>query len=579
MNTAPITFGEKLHYILNTFSKKAVMILIVAGILLFSNGLFNNFIGDDNAQILKNPAIHSISNIKIIFSGSTFYSGDSLVGQFYRPIMQFFYIIIYSITGPHPFLFHLFQLSLHIANAILLFFLLKWFLRERTSLGLALVFLIHPINSEAVLSIAALQEPLFFFFGMLGLLALLRYRSGKSLFFVAAMLFLSLLSKETGILFVIAALTYVLIYDRKRLLGLLGLSAVVVVVYGLMKGSAVGLIPRISESQINHLTLSQRILNMPEIAMFYLKTFFFPKDLAIAWRWIYTQASFTHFYLPLLSLITFSGLLIYFGRNLYNKEREKFWQFLFFLIVLAAGIGMHLQIVPFELTVSERWFYFPILGLLGIIGIIYEYMNVGRKRSLVVMFMVILLLLSGRTFARTFDWRDQLTLALHDIRVSKEDYTAENIIANEYLKLGKLDEAKSHAERSISIYPNHINYNTLGLVYLKQGKYQEARNAYFEGLEHGHIGPLYQNISELALIHGEIETNISFIKNEAVPRFPKNARLWLYLAILEYRNSNTPDAKKYISEAYRLNRNDQFIAGTYNVIMNEKPLNLDLKIQ
>src|SRR3989304_819067 len=41
---------------------------------------------------------------------------------------------------------------------------------------------------------------------------------------------------------------------------------------------------------------------------------------------------------------------------------------LFFLVWLWLGLGLHLHILALETTLTDRWFYFPQIGLLGIIG-------------------------------------------------------------------------------------------------------------------------------------------------------------------------------------------------------------------
>src|ERR1039458_5774375 len=81
---------------------KAIHFIIILGFIVFLNGLFNNFIGDDFEQIINNPYVHSLNNIFIFFSGSTFYNGNSqgLIGSFYRPIMTVFYAVIYTLFGP-----------------------------------------------------------------------------------------------------------------------------------------------------------------------------------------------------------------------------------------------------------------------------------------------------------------------------------------------------------------------------------------------------------------------------------------------------------------------------------------------
>ena len=145
-----------------------VFLIILIGLLLFTKGLTNGFVGDDELQISNNIKAHSIINIPSFFTGSTYENGgaDSIAGIFYRPIMMSVFSLIYSVSGNDPLLFHLVQLLLHITNAALLFILLRRFFQNPTSFIISVIFLVHPVNSETVLYAANLQEVLFFFFGI-----------------------------------------------------------------------------------------------------------------------------------------------------------------------------------------------------------------------------------------------------------------------------------------------------------------------------------------------------------------------------------------------------------------------------
>src|SRR6266704_6474714 len=165
-------FSLEFKQIINFLTKNAVWLLIVVGIVVHFNGLFGNFIGDDKSQIQSNYIIQSLSHIPQFFTGSTFAPtfGTNLTGPFYKPLLSLSYAVLYALFRATPFYFHAFQLILHITNGILVFILLKKFLKERIALLLSLLFMVHPINSEAVVYIADLQEPLFFCFGLSALL-------------------------------------------------------------------------------------------------------------------------------------------------------------------------------------------------------------------------------------------------------------------------------------------------------------------------------------------------------------------------------------------------------------------------
>jgi len=203
----------------------AAVVIVICGLLVFYLGLFNAFLGDDTEQIVVNTPVHSLSNVGSFFRESTFYNGpgSNLTGFYFRPLMVTSYAVVYTVFGPSPVAFHTFQLFLQIICAFLIFLVFRYFFRPGLSLILALVFLVHPINSQAVYSIAALQEPLFFGFGMSAFYLLIKYQDkpGRHLFAVAILLFMSLLSKESGIMFVAMALAYAYAFDRKHFLRLL----------------------------------------------------------------------------------------------------------------------------------------------------------------------------------------------------------------------------------------------------------------------------------------------------------------------------------------------------------------------
>src|SRR6266700_3234105 len=178
---------------------QAAIIIAVVGLAVAFTGLSNPFMYDDMGQIVDNVPVHSIKNIPSFFGESTFYDysgGTRLDGAYYRPMMTVSFSLLYFLFGPHAWGFHLFQLLLYIASAFLLYLVFKYSFSPILSLLLSLVFLVHPLNSQVIFAIPTMQDALFFFFGILALWLLHRFGSTKSLWFVAACLFLSLLSKE-----------------------------------------------------------------------------------------------------------------------------------------------------------------------------------------------------------------------------------------------------------------------------------------------------------------------------------------------------------------------------------------------
>jgi hypothetical protein len=226
-------------------SWQASLVIVVMGFAAYFDSLKNQFLGDDVGQIINNPPIHSIAHIKLFFEGGTFYIGKGFVplyGFYFRPLMTTVFSLIYTLFGSHPFYFHVVQLLICIGSAILLYLFFRFSFKPALSLFLALIFLVHPIDSQIVFAIASMQDALFFFFGILGLYLLFRFKSKKSLVLVALCFFMSLLAKETGFLFVAMALLYLFWFKRKQLYKFVITMVIPIALYMILRIHAIGLL-------------------------------------------------------------------------------------------------------------------------------------------------------------------------------------------------------------------------------------------------------------------------------------------------------------------------------------------------
>jgi hypothetical protein len=198
--------------------KRIIYFLISITIFLYSFCLFNTFVWDDEEQVVNNALVHSLRNIPQHFLGSTFHTGGAggSSGIYYKPLMSTSFTILYVLGSGKPFIFHLFQVLLHTANVIMIFFLFsKIFKKDQLAAVLALIFAIHPFNVESVVYISALQDVQFLFFGLLSLMVLIyrRYLFKILPFYISAILILaSMLSKETGSLFLLIYPLFLIIF-------------------------------------------------------------------------------------------------------------------------------------------------------------------------------------------------------------------------------------------------------------------------------------------------------------------------------------------------------------------------------
>ena len=560
-------------------AKGAALILSFVGVAVYASGLWNPFMGDDNDQIVNNPAVHSLSHIGNFFIGGTFTgSGTSqLAGVYFRPLMTTSYALMYTLFGLRPMAFHLFQLALFILGSFLVFLVMQEFIRPVWALVVALVYLVHPLDSQAAFSIPNLQEPLYFVFGMTALWLVMRPRSIWALVGSGICLLLSLLSKETGIVFAGIILAYVWLFERKRLLPFIGIAAVTTGIYLVLKIHAVGFAHNAHVAPIDNANLAIRLINIPAIIWHYLGQFLLPINLASSYFWVFPAVSLVHFWLPLLGLFGLATLTILGDRKIRKNLRPKaLLTYRFFVIWTILGLLPHLQFIPLDMTASDTWFNVSMVGILGSLGLLLGEYLITNKRVWLQVFPItaVIALLALRTAIRGHDWGGNAKMALADLKATPNNFIAEYQLANYFEDKGDYPSAEVFAQQSIKTFPTGTNWDVLGKTYMDEGRYAEAKTAYDTGIKHQAITSLYQDSAALTIVFGQPTRNLPYLQKLA-KAFPANATIWTALAVAQYRTNHWNDAKTAIAKAHRLSPSNASVTKIYSEILQSQPLTID----
>jgi len=549
------------RYFIPFTTKKAVVFIVIIGLLVFANMLINSFAWDDLSYILYNPEIHTL-DILSLFKPSFFNHGTQ-----YRAFSAIYFAILHSVFTDKAFFYHFSQLMLHITNTILLFVFLKKFFAKKISFVLSLLFLIHPIQVESVSFIGATVSPLFFFFGITTLLIICSKKLlGKpySYALIFLLLLLCLLTKETGAGFVVGTVGFVYLFERKFFTKILTTCIATTLVYVFIRFfiGGVGLTEKNvrAATPIIHLPFIERVLNIPAVFFYYLKTLFFPVNLAIDQVWVIKTIDFQNFYFPLLVDIVFLLAIAWLGTVLF-KRKKYMALYVFFLLWFVAGISIHLQLLPLDMTVADRWFYFPYVGLLGLLGIALTLLpkRFLQQRTLLIVTVIILILLSCRSIVRNANWHDDTTLLQHDIQVHS-NYELENNLASFLLYQRRFPESLVHAKRSVALYEYDKNLTNLGFIYeqLKDNvnaekNYRKAISLYYKKTRNdAAISRAYLRLSGIYLFN-QNPKEAEQILVEAVNRYPTNGVLYSFLAQAQYDRGKQEEAlvsaqkaKKYL---------------------------------
>jgi hypothetical protein len=186
------------------FNRIAFVLLAVLVVASYSNTFTADFHFDDNPSIVENGALRHLS-------------WDSFIGQFSgtRPIINLSLYINYQLAGLNVIGWHIVNIGFHIANSIFVYLFILWTLKlpslseryggaraVRMALFGALIFSLHPVQTESVTYIISRTELIATFFYLASFLFFIRgARSGKFRFYVGSfiMSFLAMGSKEWAV--------------------------------------------------------------------------------------------------------------------------------------------------------------------------------------------------------------------------------------------------------------------------------------------------------------------------------------------------------------------------------------------
>lgn len=556
---------------------KAIHWIIVIGLIVYFNSLFNGFVWDDFSQLINNNTSHSLINISQFFSNHSY--------TYYRPFSAVVLAGMYMAFTTTAFWYHFVQIILHIINTIFIFILFKRFFKLFLSFILAGVFLIHPMNVESAAYISSLQAVLSLLFG-LSALVIVSYKKQQSVFqylLLSLFFLLSILSKETGIIFCILtpllmAFNKKIRYEKREYM-LISLSIVLAISFYVYLTFFYGNIPKetlfFSPVPIVNASLFIKLLTFPKILFYYLLTFVYPVQLAVSQQWLVRSLSVEEFYIPLfVDIFFFTGLVI---TGIYLWRTKLRDTYIFFLLWFLFSWGMVFQIISLDMTVADRWFYVPMIGLLGVLGSLITNIKVNNtilKQCALWFLVIILLLFSLRTMVRLQNWNNNFTLFTHDEQISTVSYDIEDQLSNQYLTASEYDQAKPHIMRSIQFAPKYWgNWNNLGVYYEGTGQINQSIKAIFQAVDNN---PNYYNgYINLASIyfHYKNPSEARVKIGKILMKYPHDPLLLVYMAIVEYKVKDTTLAKNSIAQAYKYNQSAD-IRYIYDSIMNNQPLDV-----
>lgn len=521
---------------------------------------FVNF--DDPAYVYENP---------LVKDGLCFEAAYNAVFGFHQanwhPLVWLSYMVEIELAGMKPGVMHVTNVSLHIANSLLLYFWLRRSTGDAFRSYLAgLIFAIHPMHVESVAWITERKDVLSTLFLLATLFAYSAYvRKRSRCWYLGAVMLFCLGLTAKGMLVTLPALLLLLDFwplkrfelhdalrfDRATLRGLLidkipfvvlSTAVAVITILAQRSGGAVAGMTAIS--------LDGRIANSVVSFSRYILKSFWPRSLSVFYPmpiggWP-TKIVF-------ISAVVF--VLAWLAAWLARNQRVPIligWGW--FVITLLPVIGI---IQVGSQSMADRYMYVPMIGLSITLlwGLPDRYVRLCWTSFVSVgVPATILLILTTQQVAI---WQGSIPLFEHALLIEpRNNVTSHTALGLAYSEAGRMNEATAQLEQAVNLRPSGADHvGNLARHYIKDGRYTDAAELVTRALQtHKRNSGLWLHLGNAMKGRNESEKAIeSYRKAAAFDPTSKELSEALNNLGLMLCTTNNAEGMKYIRQAIKAN--------------------------
>ncbi|UCE99673.1 MAG: tetratricopeptide repeat protein [Planctomycetota bacterium] len=438
----------------------------------------------------------------------------STVRGYYQPLAMLSLMLDVAIGGRVNNLtpFHLTSLSLHVANTLLLIVLLYLLFGKSIPAAMAgLLYGVHPTTVESVVWIAERKTLLAAFFGLWCLIFYVCFVRRKKWWYAAIcqlMYVLSLLSKPA----VIGMPVLLLLLDfwpfnrlgKKTVLEKLPMfliAAVSAVITIISQGKTATAIPPGKFGLVHILFIFCHNI------IFYLYKLFWPVNLS--WYYPFPKPFDLSQPMVFFGVVGTAVLVVVLLISLrWTSSLLVGWFFFFVAIFPTLGlISFH------PVIAANRHTYFPMVGFLLPVGLLFSRLWDGRKAKIILAVIVAILTASQSLLTRGYlvCWQTTEQVYKNMLEFAPADAVLHNNLANTLADSGRADEAIEHFNRSLLLEPDSaVTHNNLGSLLDELGRTDEAIEHYRKALDlKPSLPEAHYNLATLLAAQGKTDEAIA----------------------------------------------------------------------
>ena len=587
--------------------------LIIAILVSYSQVINFDFVGyDDELYVTENLNVQKGFTAKgLKWAFTTFHSAN------WHPITWLSHMLDCEFYGLNPTGHHWTNVEFHIANTLLLFFILQYMTGAIwKSSFVAALFALHPLHVESVAWVAERKDVLSTFFWLLTILVYLRYIEKQVLiryFMILLFFILGLMSKP-----MLVTLPFVLLLfdfwplkrfqfkndlqsDRVTFFGFQGflrlfLEKIPLFILVVISCCLTFLAQKNSEAvkSLESLPLIDRISNaLVSYVTYALKTIW-PSNLAV----FYPHPGNTLPAGQIIGAALLIAVVIFLSIHTLKKYPYIIVGLFWYLGTLVPVIGL---VQVGDQAMADRYTYIPLIGFFIVVSWgVFDFLKKWHYHTIILILSAIsaICVLAVCTFLQLGYWQNGITLFEHAIKVTNKNCVAHNNLGMILFKEEKFDEAVFHYDEVLKIKPNDngalynkgcalrdkrdldkaafffkeslkINpdyaeaHNGLAYILFVQGKPDEAILHYRNALK---IKPdfteAYNNLANVLCFQGEIDKAVLLYK-EALSLDPENVDIHYNIGIFYKKQGKLKKAMTHLAQAIKI---DPDYANAYNEI-------------
>lgn len=504
-----------------------LFILACLCFLVYSNTFTASWQFDDYPNILFNPAIHvDQAGAESFFEALFVPFGTN--GRLRRPISNLTFALNWYFGGDDVIGYHLVNLIIHTFTGFILFSTIILLFRTPKleavcsdnrgvyfiALLSAIIWAIHPIQTQAVTYIVQRMASLAAFFYILGIFFYIKARLSKRFFFKSLLFVFCLLcyglaigSKENAITLPLALFLLEMVFfqdlsdpeTRKRCAWGTGIVCVLIFVISLLVLHVFlksGLSPLLRGYETRPFNLHERIMTQPRVLVFYLYQIFIPNPANFSLMHDFPVS--TSLFTPWATMPAILCIFVMIAIAVYGIRRWPTFSFAILFYFLNHLVES--TIIPLEMVYEHRnylpsmFLFLPIL--IGLWKVLNKLRLFPSKRNITIVGLSLVIIFLGiSTFSRNAIWATEVSLWTDTFKKAPGLARPAHNLGELYSKAGQYKKALelyNHALNAVDMRTEQkaLTYYNMGNIFQRFGNMRQAEKLYRRAID---IKPRYGN--------------------------------------------------------------------------------------